>query len=919
MNSIFYGIKRLILLNTNKYLLGDFPLDKPLSISASNGTGKSTAINALQFLLLNNINDMSFPRSNDDTRKWYFSFDNSYVLIEVMTELGVFVLGAVGKGATSSFEYQLFAYKSELDLNDFTNQIDDNTQNVRQLKELSQHLALKNIMVKQLSPKQMRDALLGKQVELAHGETFTIGLFRLKSMTDTNYKLFIKVFKNLLHMNDINFEEIKRLLIEILLPTYENSTIDFMARYRLLMEEVESARNRAEAAIKIESDVRELINTKINYDENCGILHALFPKITQSFEKEKQKREEKINQIILEIEQIKPEIARKTEEQKPLLEENQKNAVNKNTIEKRLEKIETGNRKYFMPSTVAELENELEALNRQITKLIGELQSAKRISIENIDNQIKRNEKQINQLQVRLKSIDSNLLFLLKTKYNESQLKIIAKLFNTELLSSVEIDDKNSFIVNEKKLFEKIDALLLCCENEVFKNDAICLNLKEVKAIDLKEYFNADAIKNELQQLIEQQEYLNQDLDTAKKYKIKEQQVQDLEKSYKDKEQYLKDYQTYLLEKKQESAIKIELSIIEQKITENEDKFNRINSDLVELGGKETRLDSERKAKLLGLKSLDEKYKQIKPLTLADGLGVIPTHILPTELEDMMNTYILASENRKKDLAKIENLMAIIENKGGRRFTADEALSITVTKLSEAIEAIPNLKKDVENQRKTACQEVGALLKDLIDRYNSFKVELHKFNNQMKPYKISNLKSVHFIIDDNNEILKLVEKLVEQDSLFSDLDKIHQAIKRLDELVTERGIKLSLESLFNMGYQVETENGEIKTSFVNIKTESTGTAQSIKIIFNVILLNKLLYIKKGQMVHIPIYIDEAGQIDLKNQEVIVELCIKLGFIPVLAAVGCQSSAYYWVGLQEMNGRIFVNKDNWVKLTKITEQ
>ena len=133
MNEIFYGIRRLALINTKTYSLGDFPLDKPLSISGANNRGKSTAINALQFPFLSNMSDMSFPKNNDDTRKYYFPYDNSYVLVEVVTEAGTFVIGAAGKGQASGFEYQLFAYKSNLDLTDFTIDTGGEVQQIRNL------------------------------------------------------------------------------------------------------------------------------------------------------------------------------------------------------------------------------------------------------------------------------------------------------------------------------------------------------------------------------------------------------------------------------------------------------------------------------------------------------------------------------------------------------------------------------------------------------------------------------------------------------------------------------------------------------------------------------------------------------------------------------------------------------------------
>ncbi|WP_300460115.1 hypothetical protein [Desulfobacula sp.] len=111
----------------------------------------------------------------------------------------------------SGYEYQLFAIKKELILLDFL--MDDETggprKTVRTLDQLERHLGLTDVWLKRLKPKQMQDALIGKEITINGTERFSIGVFRLKSMTDKNYRLFINVFKNLLHMNDFNMEDVK--------------------------------------------------------------------------------------------------------------------------------------------------------------------------------------------------------------------------------------------------------------------------------------------------------------------------------------------------------------------------------------------------------------------------------------------------------------------------------------------------------------------------------------------------------------------------------------------------------------------------------------------------------------------------------------------------------------------------------------
>ncbi len=84
------------------------------------------------------------------------------------------------------------------------------------------------------------------------------------------------------------------------------------------------------------------------------------------------------------------------------------------------------------------------------------------------------------------------------------------------------------------------------------------------------------------------------------------------------------------------------------------------------------------------------------------------------------------------------------------------------------------------------------------------------------------------------------------------------------------------------------------------------------------LLNRLLFIKSGQVVNIPIYIDEAGQIDPANLQTLIDQCLPAGFVPVFASVEAQATADYWIGLNEVDGRIYVDKEDWFRLSKLEE-
>lgn len=91
-----YGIRRFALLNTAGYSLGLFPLEEPLSVYGANNLGKSASINALQFPILARMSDMSFGKYTlEQSRRFYFATDTSYILVEVSLPHGPHVIGVV--------------------------------------------------------------------------------------------------------------------------------------------------------------------------------------------------------------------------------------------------------------------------------------------------------------------------------------------------------------------------------------------------------------------------------------------------------------------------------------------------------------------------------------------------------------------------------------------------------------------------------------------------------------------------------------------------------------------------------------------------------------------------------------------------------------------------------------------------------
>src|SRR5437016_10137976 len=93
-----YGPRKLILIKSGRYDFAEVELSGSLQIVGPNNTGKTTLINALQFLYLDDLRTMDFGSySLEQTLAYYFPGQYSYVLFECLGVTGVCVLGWRGQ------------------------------------------------------------------------------------------------------------------------------------------------------------------------------------------------------------------------------------------------------------------------------------------------------------------------------------------------------------------------------------------------------------------------------------------------------------------------------------------------------------------------------------------------------------------------------------------------------------------------------------------------------------------------------------------------------------------------------------------------------------------------------------------------------------------------------------------------------
>ena len=103
MSLIQYGFQKLVLLNSAGYSRAELPLDDSVSIIAPNNTGKTSLINALQFLLILNKQHMEFgAHSFENTKRFYFPDNSAYILLEILLPSGMAVMNPCALAAVAA-------------------------------------------------------------------------------------------------------------------------------------------------------------------------------------------------------------------------------------------------------------------------------------------------------------------------------------------------------------------------------------------------------------------------------------------------------------------------------------------------------------------------------------------------------------------------------------------------------------------------------------------------------------------------------------------------------------------------------------------------------------------------------------------------------------------------------------------------
>jgi len=922
-----YGIRRFALLNTAGYSLGLFPLEHPLSVYGANNLGKSASINALQFPILARMSDMSFGKySLEQSRRFYFASDTSYILCELDLPHGPHVIGVVGRGPGGGFGHQFFAYQGQLDLAHY--QKDDTC--LRQ-KELFTNLERNGLKAYELKPDELRRLLVGGHTSVP----LDLTLIPLRSTSEQSLKTFRALFINLLHMREITAAKLKQLFLDAFEHSLRSGSVDYIAACEEAFRDVRRMEGDYNALVAAGPLVEALAGGVAQRDILRGKLHRLSPLLDNLLGTWQEYAMARKEELVIQSEHYRSEQDRLQNDQRGGTQELMRLEREISGIQRWLGELSVLKNRFALVDDVRVLEQQLLAAKDAHDELAGALAQSRQFSAEDLDERVRDLEKRVKVVKQQLDHADNNSYARLREEFSQGDVDRLMRLFNGALFSlplgerGIELDDSDLWV-------KSLEAVLDSFKGERFEAPGLSIDLSHIEPPALQALADRAALRDQKDRLERELKQLKTQQAVAADRTASKAQTEALYQQVLDAQKALEDFrrsETLAAEEPEKLEQLAQLEAAQDELKRSSDAFTERVQQL------------SAKLQLVGRQLADLEAKQ---RTLEDALR--RRQLLPNDMPfgtpfmeavddsmdnllPLLNDYQDSWQALQRADNQIEALYAQVRLKGVAKFDSEDDMERRLQLLINAYSHRTEEALTLAKARRAAVTDIARTLRNIRSDYDSLEHQLALFNREINKRQVSNLESFRVVLAPNKEALKHIDQIIhsagqyeegETLSVFdltqsSDQDhKNEEAKEYLARLVAANHNQLGLKDLFELAFEITKINSQPVIHADIDGAASNGTTMTIKALTNMYLLLHLMDRDLAGRIRLPYYLDEAADIDERNQAALLETSQQLGFVPILASVKPQVSAHVAIDLEGGSGPngIYIDESDWKYISRI---
>ncbi|MCG9769355.1 ATPase [Pseudoalteromonas piscicida] len=923
MSEQLYGLSKLALLNTAGYAKCVIPLDKSASICAPNNTGKSSVINALQFPLINDLRLTEWDGHDlEETRKFYFSSDQSYILLEANLPHGDVVIGVAGLGKIAGYAHQFFCYQGKLNLDDYTQ-----GKSIIKYTKLFNHLQEKQLKPVELKAQELNALLTG-------GATPFDGDINLKMIPLNNVQdapVYKEIFRRILNLHKLGAQDVKRFMLKVFERHMSNSKVDFYEVWRRAFDKVNRARRELNALESIQEPISALEKMLENEAVLKGKLAAYAPKLDLALVEYDNYHNEQIAELATQLEDIEAE-KREFESKQQLYVQQSRDIERKQTqIEQWFTDFHALKREFELTNH-ATLKTNLTLLKKEYEQLSFSINSAQGQSLHTLDFRINETQKQIKSLKLQLKNLEFNLFTRMREDLSLKEVEEISRILNPDLLSFSTTSQGEIDITDEDAFGAFLESLSKSVQGGELKVPGATVKLKKLSPVQMQSGENKAQLQAQLESLQQSLNDLKQQREVAANVAEKQKERDALYDELMATEAAMKrfeQYQTMLQSVDAQQALKEQLEMEREQVDEY---LHDIQRNAGSISDRRSIIKS--KQDLLVRQA--DRLKQVKSERIDHTLDLYSGKLAPYEIEINLDFDNLSevihqfnkdcNELRNLDV-NVRNTYLHIYNAGITKFENESDVTIKYQKLISAYHNLDNERDAVDKQARVALTEVAATIKGLRQDLDRLRREMNSFNKGISQHRISNLQAFKINVIPRKMLVDSIDTIISTSDLYekgesldllseqpSSEKSVNEAKDHIIKLASDKA-GLTLTDLFDIRFEVVNRAGDTEHFDKIDSAGSNGTRITIKLLCGMLFIRYLLSDQEQAMYRIPIYIDEAADIDPQNQKAIIETALSFGFVPIFASVKPQISCDYLVPIRSVaqGSQNWVDEKDWIEV------
>jgi hypothetical protein len=865
------GVKRIIFIRAGRYDYAELELGKSAHLVGDNNVGKTSLIESLQFLYIGNFNEMKFGNYKwDETQRYYFNSDQSYVLFECMTNKGKYVtVGLHGRGLLQSYHIERFAF-SGLYQKDLFVQADNHVRafdDVKmQLDEDARHFRI-------LEAKDIRSSVLG----IFDDAQISLGIVPLRD--EGKYGKFSHLFRNLLRLNNMTQQDIKETLLEVhdqFRKPEINLAVEFgteFARAKLERDKLNELKRILPDVLKLKEQWGKHTSTRKDIPAFHHHLERIKTETIQRLRSDEKRFRDEARQLEENQEHLKKNLSNVGEVIKKIAGERGEAQGNIKRIAEKAKELE---------GFVVSLEQEaFTNLERQKAELQGKLH-ANTDPVDVIQREVGKLKAKLQQLEKIHDDFSLLMGTALKGRFSDSEIRDVFRVLNPALLL-VPLQPGSVEILDETAALSYLQAILDAIHDGVFELHGTKIYLSSLPDTN-ETLHDLQSIKAEIEAIKISLKKRTSELTVAQDASLVQKQIGALSNQINKLHERLIDWDAYRKELHKKPEWELLVKKLSAEIELKEAESLRIQNEMQILSEQISRKKTSAKNAGQDVANVyDERYAQPDaswPMSLIDPSWTDDFHQAAAIYREMHDTNIITGK-------EVEYIL-----EGIHRSAPSAGDHFIGTSLEERIKAVIATLDGIQKIEES-CKEIwegcvvglrtsfSHILKDL----DSLREKMRSFNHHLAGVSISNLKRVSLEIEERKDHTKKYRDMISNDgTLFAGLSESAKATEEISKMIEQNPI-IRLADLFGVRFIIEFEDGSKKTFPDLSSIESNGTTIMIKALINMILIRDMMrssVIKSGGL-SIPFYLDEANQIDPKNLKQIVDTATRLGFCPVLAS------------------------------------